>query len=309
MSDAPVSGHARVADLIEAVVSGAFATRAADTEGAWHALWREHQLDTARPAAAAFLGGALSDRLSWVFVSGYQAALRAVFPALPPAGWAAFVASEPDAAKGSPGSPTSVADSRPGWKRLDGTKSWVAQSRHVAHLLVTAKEGDATSVWQVPANAEGVRMTHREAPGFLPSLSQGSAVFDAVAVPGSARHAAPLRQRFARMEGRFVMLSAVAFMLAHWCAGPWSDRDESACAGLVTLALALIDLNEHEWVPPLLGGYLDTHYSAQVQYFEAHGPAQQIPEWRESQALLTMYSRRMQTRAARYRPDSSPGTP
>ena len=71
------------ATLVEDVLAGEIGTEEALDEAAWHRLWERDGLAGKTPLEMALAGGALADRLSWVFVSGYQAALHANFPQLP----------------------------------------------------------------------------------------------------------------------------------------------------------------------------------------------------------------------------------
>src|SRR5690606_3913946 len=65
------------------------------TEDEFDRLWRATNLGDSAPIVAAAYGGALADRLAWVFISGYQATIRRCFPDLPPvAGWSSFVNTE-----------------------------------------------------------------------------------------------------------------------------------------------------------------------------------------------------------------------
>ena len=59
-------------------------------EMSFHAAWVSVCADErgqmlSDPVELALTGGALADRLAWVFVSGYQAAVRQCFPELVPA--------------------------------------------------------------------------------------------------------------------------------------------------------------------------------------------------------------------------------
>ncbi|MDP6342951.1 MAG: hypothetical protein QF491_05405, partial [Alphaproteobacteria bacterium] len=76
------------AALIERFLAGELAGTEAPDEAAWYGLWCGADLGALPPPIAALHGGLLADRLAWVFVAGYQAAVRSVFPEVPSTGWA-----------------------------------------------------------------------------------------------------------------------------------------------------------------------------------------------------------------------------
>ena len=64
------------------------------TEEGFLAGWREATRENGSdPMALARAGGRVSDRLAWVFASGYQAAVRCCFPEFTPpgGGWTAII--------------------------------------------------------------------------------------------------------------------------------------------------------------------------------------------------------------------------
>ena len=278
--------------VVESILAGELSPALWADEPAWHRLWVSRDLGALSPVGMALTGGALADRLPWVFVAGYQAALRAVFPALPTSGWGAFVATEDQSdPREHPG--VLITESAQGWE-LNGHKSWVAQSRHVAHLIVTARkrpDGEFTCCVLVSADAPGVHLSHRDSPAFLADMSQGFACF--ISVSGSEVPFEFERSRaFGRSEARFVMLSASAFLLAQQVrVGMVDDETVALVCGLATLC------EENEVTARALATF-DRSLSGCVSRFDARGE-DAVPGWRTDRRLLSMYSQRIQRRAER----------
>ncbi len=177
-------------------------------EAGYLALWLEHELHLAAPADAAYEGGLLADRPAWVFVAGYQAAIRAVFPEVEVAGWLAFAVSED---RDDPAShpPLSARAEESEWL-LSGSKSWVAQSRSVSELLVTARLRERTEIFRVSAQIKGLTLSHRQAPGFLAAMSQGYADFDES--PGARLDAPERRKLFGSAEAIAMMIATAGYL-------------------------------------------------------------------------------------------------
>lgn len=264
----------------------------APDEATWHDLWEARELDALPPVAAAVSGGALADRLAWVFAAGYQATLRNAFPMLPPGGFASFVANE-DARdpERHPGTTLAADGSH---LRLDGCKVWVGHSRLVRHLVVTVNDaaGDKRRARAVivTRDAPGVHLTHRETPGFLPAISQGYARFDGTPVAAdTVIDFEPIRQ-FGRTEAKFVMLAACAFMLARLPAASTArDAGYAVAAGLVAL------LGEAETSRQVYGA-IDRAYLALADRFEREVDTAVIPGYTDDARLFRLYTARIQRR-------------
>ncbi|MAR28106.1 MAG: hypothetical protein CMD51_01000, partial [Gammaproteobacteria bacterium] len=63
-------------------------------EQAFANMWLQQVAPLSSRVAQAVQGGLLADRLAWVFVAGYQCALRHTFAQLPADSMAAFAVSE-----------------------------------------------------------------------------------------------------------------------------------------------------------------------------------------------------------------------
>lgn len=270
-----------VANDIEAFLTGQLSRADAHDEAAWHALWHEAGLGALSPVRIAVQGGLMARSLPQVFVAGYQAALQTVFTELPSEGWAAFVAAEDWADPENHPGTTLAGDA--GNLRMSGFKSWVGQSRHVRHLMVSAKQDGEDCIVSVARDAPGITVRHRENPSFLSGLSQGFAQFEDVAV--QTVDGADMRA-FGRTEPKFVMLAGAAFLLAE------ARGDEARTrAAALTMALAAYAASG-DWAPKALAA-LDRELQALV----ALHPGDGVPDWQADQRLFGMYSPRIQKRA------------
>lgn len=202
----------QVEDVLEAVLQRSLAPATAPTEAAWAGIWRDHQLSHEALEVMAALGGALSDRLAWVFLSGYQATIYRCFPDLPREdGWTSFVNTEDRSGR----LPGTFLTGEGADRRLSGWKGWLAASSSVERLLVSAKQ-EQTPFILLRRDAPGVRIEHREASSYLPELTQGRVQFEDVEVPDGAltgdEHTFPT---FRVAEGAYIRVALTAFMLAH----------------------------------------------------------------------------------------------
>ena len=159
-------------------------------ESGFHSAWRAActGADGRMPedeAALALAGGALADRLAWVFVSGYQAAVRRCFPELVPgSGWTCLAAAE---GRGGPG--CTLVPNGDGFL-LSGEKSWIAGAGNLESLVVSVGEGESRCFAGVDAAAAGVTIELPRTPGFLGEMTQGVARFVDVPVLGIVKEPA-----------------------------------------------------------------------------------------------------------------------
>ena len=110
--------HTTVAQILDGSITPIDAVDEAVSLGEW----TKAAAPLPTPPAMAITGGAIADRLAWVFVAGYQAANRRVFPELPVDGWAAYLVSE-DRNGELPGVTAAPND---GGFLLNGHKTWLA---------------------------------------------------------------------------------------------------------------------------------------------------------------------------------------
>jgi hypothetical protein len=228
MALAPTSASThRLDTLVEAVLAGSVVPLHAPTEDEFHAVWLAHELSSHEPLAMAAAGGALADRLAWVFVAGYQATLRHALPQTPVLpGWSALVNTE-----GVDSLPGTSLEGAPGARRLSGWKTWVAGADHVERLYVSARHNELPLL-AIGRNDDGVTIEHSRVGGYLPELVQGRARFEHTAIDESRviedPRAFPL---FRACESAYVRVALHAFMLSH-------SRRLGAPASLVGHALA-----------------------------------------------------------------------
>lgn len=139
---------------IAQILDGSITPIDAPDEASYLEEWSKAAAPLPGPVTKAVAGGAIADRLAWVFIAGYQAALRRVFPELPVDGFAAYVASE-DRDGELPG--VAVLEHKDGFS-LAGNKTWVASSDHVQHLVISTGEREETCFYLIHRDAEGVSM-------------------------------------------------------------------------------------------------------------------------------------------------------
>jgi hypothetical protein len=281
------------------------ASRAATAEADFLSIYRHAELASRTPVVAAIEGGQLADRLAWVFVAGYQAVVRSVFPEITTSGWAAFAATEntrePDRYPAA-----SVRRSEKGLL-LSGCKSWIAQSRSVEQLVVTTGSRQDGRCFLIQTRNDrttlpGVDLEHRARdivqeegepggqPRFLADMSQGKARFDDV--PVLAEFPAERIRCFVRREPVFVMLACLGFMARQLTA-----VDLSAASALA-LDLASEDQPGAAQLPdPSRLAALDHRFQELVGKFEALPAAQQTPGFAIDRRLLSLYSRALQKHA------------
>lgn len=261
-------------------------------ESAFRALWNDKGLDTLTPAEMARCGGALADRLAWVFISGYQAAVRYVFPEIPGGGWAAFAASEDQ--KNPEENPPLLIENGVKGLILNGTKSWVAQSRHVDHLVVTARDKtEAVLSFVVDAHAPGISLSHRDEASFLQAMSQGYARFEGFVVTGDQLPDDRIKL-FMRSESRFIMLACSAFLHAH---AVEQDGQLKRDAAMLERDFFVVATRDHITSRELAD--LDDRLQALGARFSDTAMSGNIPDWEADKSLLAMYSKGIQARAAK----------
>lgn len=199
--------------LVTGILAGSIAPEPSPTEADYHAAWLDRKVGEEDEFMTAALGGALADRLAWVFVAGYQSSMRRSFPALPREnGWCAFVNTE-DRTGTYPG--TSLTG-EPGNRRLSGWKGWVAAADHIDRLLVSASHNQLPFML-LRRDQPGVRIVSGGPPkAYLSELVQGRAQFDNVAISEAQiigdERTFPV---FRATESAYVRAALAAFMFSH----------------------------------------------------------------------------------------------
>lgn len=263
-------------------------------EAAFHALWKREHLAQMEPASMAFRGGYISDRLPWVFLSGYQAAIHHTFPSIPKEGWTSFAASE-DKKDPKANPPSKLALEESGGI-LNGTKSWIAASAHVDWLLVLARQENSERPRKhcvlIASDTPGVTLSHRKAPSFLGSMSQGYARFSGVMVERDNCFDEDQARGFGSAEPPFIMLASAGFLLQKL-----GDDFQDLKDGLIEIATGLSALCQSgTWTAKRLA-YLDRKLQAAVAAFEEVIDPSSVPDWEADRMLLSLYSKKLQAAA------------
>lgn len=198
-------------------------------EGAFYSAWLV--ACASAPADEVFMalaGGELADRLSWVFMSGYQAAVRRCFPEFGSIrGWTCFAAAE-----GGDGPSCVLAEDHDGY-RLSGEKSWIAGAGLTDELVVAVGQEDDLRFVRVRRLADGVTISLPRTPGFLGEMTQGVANFDAVAVAAADVVEDPARALWFRgAEPLFIMLALNACLRARGGPGETAELVRAADAAI-----------------------------------------------------------------------------
>lgn len=259
-------------------------------EGAYKAAWQALAASE-DPFLAALIGGAMADRLSWVFIAAYQSAVRACFVGIPQGYLSAFAVSEDREGK-LPG--TSLSDDG----LLSGCKSWIAASRSVDHLVVTIGpdlKQDPVSVTVGEGTQLSHRDTHQEKAKFLGDMSQGFAKFLDVAVEPIQQHRA---RDFGVAEPFYLVVAGAGYLLR-----------ESLRLGdheLFDQALSVLEpqqqLHDGDFsgdLQTLLMSYqqiADASKTCANKSVEAGGPL--ALDWQANGRLLGMYGRSLRSKAS-----------
>ena len=203
------------------------------------------------PIDRAMAGGRAADRLGWAFASGYQAALRALVPALPEDTMAAFCVTE---AEGN--TPRAIRSTLrregTGWI-LDGSKRWTTLGPSGALFLVAARDEAASGervalrIAKVASTATGVRVEPMPPTRFVPEVPHAQLRFDAVRVaaedllPGDGYDL--YVKRFRTVEDLHVNAAMLAYLIAEAIRLGWPNGWIERAVALVGVerALALDD--------------------------------------------------------------------
>lgn len=266
--------------LLAAISERRGSTPRCAAEADYHQLWLRDLGAAEDRHANAVLGGVLADRLAWVFIAGYQQAIRQCFD-LSVAGWLAYCASEDRTGK-LPG--VTVSDTKNG-RILNGNKTWVAAVEHL-DALVVAVGRSPTQHFLVDADAPGLRLSARTTPGFLPDLSQGFAEFTGVQV-GADLTRAP-GPPFHILEAVAIYSAFCGFVLAN-CSSIKTQR-------MMSIIVQAADLWGRRLNGETVAGLKALDQQLQTLAAELDESVQrEIPRWVEDRRLISMYSKGIQS--------------
>jgi alkylation response protein AidB-like acyl-CoA dehydrogenase len=169
------------------------AVEAAPCEGvsSWWARHRALALTWSDPIALAIACGYAADRIGWAFASGYQAALRALLPDLPPHTMAAFCVTEADGNRPKDIRTALERNGDAGW-RLSGAKRWATLGPDGELFLVAARDASASGerpairMVRVASNAPGLTIETMAPTRFVPEVPHARLRFERVALPARA---------------------------------------------------------------------------------------------------------------------------
>ncbi|HEY3065397.1 MAG TPA: acyl-CoA dehydrogenase family protein [Methylomirabilota bacterium] len=159
--------------------------------GEWWRHFVARRSPHAEPIDDAIMAGAGADRVGYAFAGAYEAALRALFPAMPEGEIASFCATErggntPRAID------TRLAPRADGGVVLTGAKRWSTLGPLASVLLVVAAEGvdddgrKRLRVARVSARARGVAVVSMPLTPFVPEIPHAAIDFDAVEIEAGA---------------------------------------------------------------------------------------------------------------------------
>lgn len=235
------------------------AAQPAGTLAEWWPQWQSlHRAADASPALLALRCGAAADRVGWAFAGGYQAALRALWPAL----WASDAMAALCVTEAEGNRPRDIRTRivpRPDGAQLvvNGAKRWTTLGPQSAVLLVAgvwSPEGAAAAdaarpalrVLRIDSSTPGVTLQAMPATRFVPEVPHASVLLQDVRVPAAAvlpgDGYADYVKPFRTVEDIHVMLAIGACLLREARARGWppafAERLVAALAQLATLAEA-----------------------------------------------------------------------
>jgi acyl-CoA dehydrogenase len=247
--------HTALIDLLHAPATP---PETLDDLDAWWPRWQALQAAADSPVALALRCGWAADRLGWAFAGGYQAALRALLPALAGERLAALCVTE--AGGNRPRDiATRIAPQPDGTLRIDGEKRWTTLGPQSATLLVVgawsppaadaADAGEASGrpvlcVVRLDTSTAGVQLQPMPPTRFVPEVPHAGVLLHDVRVPTAALLPGDGYQRvvkpFRTVEDIHVMLAIGAWLLREARARDWpagfAERLVAALALLADLA-------------------------------------------------------------------------
>jgi len=233
--------------------------------------WRQHVELSSRFQSTvdlALAGGFRADRLGFAFASGYHAALRSLFPRMPPDHRAALCATEAGGAHPS-AIQTRLSGARgEGALRLSGSKAFVTLGTEAETLFIVASEGldeqgrNRLRVVMIDARREGVHFSALPLTPFVPEIPHAELELRDVAVSpeevlpgdGYTRYLKPFRT----VEDCHVHAAFFGWVLQVARRSGWPERVQDEA---LALAVAIHGLAQADPTSPAvhvaLGGALE----------------------------------------------------
>lgn len=290
---------------LQALVSdarrGELADKTVNTEAQYLQLWQRHAANLADPVDQAFAGGLLADRFAWVFLAGYQPAVRVTFPQATfyqsPAsrtdeqGWAAFAVSEDRSEDNPLPGVLSINADTGNNVILNGHKTWVAGCDHVQHIIVSAGRGADAVFYLLHRTDAGVVLSAKPQQRFLAGMSQGIAHLTDVQLTPDRRLDAGAVRWFGLREALYIYTAFAGYVVGR-----------AVNDSLRTTAIQLLDdARQLAGVMPQSSDEIDRlhlfdrNIQALLAQLEAT-PFARAGNWQHDKKLITMYSRGIQKR-------------
>ena len=155
--------------------------------------WPRHRAiatEHADPIHQAIIGGFVADRVGWAFASGYQAALRAMFPDAPADRICALCVTEADG--NSPKAIKSLLSKTGADWVLNGSKKWSTLGPDGSLFFVAARDEAASGerprirVARVDSKAPGLKVEKMPATKFVPEVPHAHLRFENLKLDESA---------------------------------------------------------------------------------------------------------------------------
>ncbi|MGL6111776.1 MAG: hypothetical protein ACRC2B_16925 [Rubrivivax sp.] len=282
----------------------------------WWPRWRTGAACAPGSAAQALLGGFDADRVGWAFAAGYQAALRALLPQLPPDAVAALCVTEESGNRPRDIHTRFTPQADGSWS-ITGAKRWTTLGPDSSELLIVgalpALPGDAgdaraqLKVARVPTGTPGLQLLPMPEMRFVPEVPHARVLLDAVCVDASAMLPGDGYERcvkpFRTLEDAHVTLAVLAYLLREARQRRWPAAfAERLCAVMVVLAEVAAASADAPATHVALAGALDLAHGL---YGEAGTLWAGTPEdpsamrWRRDAALFEVASSARGQRATR----------
>lgn len=215
--------------------------------------WPRHRAiaaEHADPIHQAIVGGFVADRLAWAFASGYQAALRALFPDLPPDRICALCVTE-DGGNAPRAIRAEIARAEAG-RVLNGAKRWTTLGPEGALFLVAAREVEAGGerprlrVARIPSNLPGVTVEPMPPARFVPEVPHAQLRFRDVVLPeasllpgdGWDEYVKPFRT----VEDIHVHAAVLAYLMREAARLSWPERWIERASALLAALTKISDM-------------------------------------------------------------------
>lgn len=251
--------------------------------------WRLEAAPGRTPLEQAFRGGMLTDNLAFLFIAGYQAAIRHCF-GVEGGQWSAFAVSEDQSEENPLPGLSLTTNSQDDTGTLNGYKTWVAACNSIDEIIVTATDVEHTThLFRIERDQAGIEIIPRPVkPSFLGDMSQGTAHFSNVQVSRNDQPDAGRLKAFASTEPLYLYLSFAGFL--------HSRSPETAIETILADLIALADqdlrlpeardlfANVDSRMQALMTALPDIVFSGQVG---------------QDRALIGLYSKAIQKRAGK----------